>query len=626
MALLTDIVRETAESFGLGNKAGALVAEAIRIMFNSGQGGLGGFLERFDRAGLGELAGTWRAGQPMLRPLDGKQLEAVIGTAAIAEAGRNLGLANARVRTALAFVIPQLTQFFTTGGVVPKTMPQAIETFLASAEARLAAPADKPPAPTTGRAATPKVASTALHPGVWTLGVVILLATGGLTGYQIWKNQQKIQPLVASPRQAVAVEAPAPPPARPEPEPEPGKPGARLTIRNDGGRFEYSGVVSDAGMKANIIEQLLTFYGQARLNGTLAIDPQVAMPGWLSRLDRVLPQLNVPNLDVRLDGNTVKLGGWLSEQDRESVLNSLKTALGPGFRFGYLRDEETELTQDAQALTLAALAALPPGYQGQDLVAALNQWVIPFREGSAAFPDESKTIAARAAELLKTMALPVIVEIGGHTDHQGDGATNQKLTQERASAVQAALAEAGVPPQMMQVKGYGDARPIASNDTPYGRFRNRRIEFSVVQLCDPTHPCGLPEPVVAAPEPVAPVAPVVPPSEEPAATPASAAPDAADAPPKRAKPKAKPKPKPKASASSGAGESSGHDDPEDKPAKATVPKGGRWIPQVTKPATAPARTGDAKAPDAAKPKAALKPTPKPAPAPKPKPASTLDLF
>ncbi len=43
MALLTDIVRETAESFGLGNKAGALVAETIRIMFNPRQGGLRGF-------------------------------------------------------------------------------------------------------------------------------------------------------------------------------------------------------------------------------------------------------------------------------------------------------------------------------------------------------------------------------------------------------------------------------------------------------------------------------------------------------------------------------------------------------------------------------------------------------
>ncbi len=58
---------------------------------------------------------------------------------------------------------------------------------------------------------------------------------------------------------------------KPEPEPESGKPMARLIIRNDAGRFEYAGVVSDAGMKANIVEQLLTFYGQARLSGNLAI-------------------------------------------------------------------------------------------------------------------------------------------------------------------------------------------------------------------------------------------------------------------------------------------------------------------------------------------------------------------
>lgn len=52
MVLLTDIIRETSESFGLGNKAGALIAEAIKIMFDSQKGGLKGFLDRFEREGL----------------------------------------------------------------------------------------------------------------------------------------------------------------------------------------------------------------------------------------------------------------------------------------------------------------------------------------------------------------------------------------------------------------------------------------------------------------------------------------------------------------------------------------------------------------------------------------------
>jgi outer membrane protein OmpA-like peptidoglycan-associated protein len=51
------------------------------------------------------------------------------------------------------------------------------------------------------------------------------------------------------------------------------------------------------------------------------------------------------------------------------------------------------------------------------------------------------------------------------------------LSQQRAEAVRSYLVEQGVPPGMLVAKGYGDTRPVASNDTDEGRFRNRRIEF-----------------------------------------------------------------------------------------------------------------------------------------------------
>lgn len=644
MALLTDIVRETAESFGLGNKAGALVAETIRILFNPRQGGLRGFLERFHEAGLDELTQSWRGGTGPVKPLDGKQLETIVGTAAITEAGRQLGLANARVRTAMAFAVPLLVRYFTAGGTVPKAMPPAVEAFLDSADARVLAPASKP----TPRAPTPK----ASHLSPWTLGVLILLATGALMGYELWKHQGRIKAVIEDPRKAIVAQAPVPP--KPEPEPESGKPPARLIIRNDSGRFEYAGVVSDAGMKANIVEQLFTFYGQARLSGNLAIDPQVAVPGWLSRLDRVLPQLNVPGLDLRLEGNSVKLGGWLTEQDRDSVLNSLKTALGPGFRFGYLRDEETELAEDAHAQTRAALAALPPGYQGQDLVAALNQWVIRFLEGSAEFPEEGKDLAARAADLLKTMAQPVMLEIGGHTDNQGNAPANLKLSLERAKAVREVLMQSGVPEQMLQIKGYGSERPVAANDTPYGRFKNRRIEFRVAQLCEQARTCGLPEPV----QPVlpAPELPVIPEHydlQKPVTTGAEAAQPAGSAgvpgdetvkPIKRSKPKPKPKPKPPTEGyPDRGGDLYGGKAPAPGSSvtpKSALPKGGKWIPPLSKPVTpekkppatqpgkAPVKPDATKKPEAPKP-VAPKPTPKPKPKPverKPAPGTTQDLF
>lgn len=488
MALLSDIVKETAENFGLGNRAGALVAETVRLMFSPRQGGLQGFLNAFDKAGLAELTRSWRDDSGPVKPIDGKQLESAIGGSGISEVGKKLGMANARVRTAMAFAIPQLVRLICAQGALPKDIPSPIRAFMDSDAAKVVAPAGKP-IPTT----RPRKSRAWLW---WLLGTLLLLGTAVVTGLQILKNQDKIKQYITHPRPTASVDNPV----QPIQEPEPGKPVAKLTIRNDGGRFEYTGEVSDIGMKANITEQLLTFFGQARLDGNLTIDPQIAVPFWLSKLDRVLPQLNVPGLDLRLEGNTVRVGGWLSDQDRESVMSSLKTALGPGFRYGFLGNEEAELALEAKARTLSALTALPMDYRGADLASVLNRFVMLFPEGSAALPEASREFVPRAAEMMKKMPQPVVFEIAGHTDNQGNAAANLKLSQDRAVAIKMALMQAGVPELMLQAKGYGADRPVASNDTALGRFKNRRIEFSVLQVCAQRTLCGLPEPEAAKPE------------------------------------------------------------------------------------------------------------------------------
>ena len=651
MALLNEIVRETAENFGLGNRAGPLVAEAIRIMFDPRSGGLHGLFDRFDQAGLGDLPRSWRDSAVAIKPLDGKDLEGVIGAGAISEAGKSLGMANARVKTAMAYVIPRLARFFTAGGIIPTKVPAAVQSFLDGDASKLVTPAGKP----VGRVQE-KRSNTFLW---WSVGVLSLLVTAAVLGYQVWKNQSKIKHIVTHPREIIADQTPAPS----IPEPEPGKPVAKLTIRNDGGQYEYTGVVTDAGMKANITEQLLTFYGQSRLSGNFVVDPSVGVPAWLSKLDRVLPQLNIPGVDIRLEGNTVKLGGWLSNEDRESVLNSLKTALGPGFRLGYLGDEDTELAQESHLQTLDALSALPPNYQGNDLAAILNRWVIRFSEGSSTFPEESRVIVNRVVDLARTMAAPVVFEVGGHTDNQASDAANLKLSLERANSVRAALTAAGLPDNMLQVKGYGSQQPVASNETPYGRFKNRRIEFKVAQICDEKNPCGFPQPVVAEPL-VQPVGPVIPlgtgslgetAKNRPLADPDLGGGSVTDT-SKKSKPKAKPKAKPRVSEGMTGGVSSresssrpsaraadsaiadplkrkkatgsGSDADADKPGKSRVPSGGRWIPQISK-SPAPAKAPEVKKP-AAPPKPVPAPAAKPKPAPKPaerRPSSgSSDLF
>lgn len=75
------------------------------------------------------------------------------------------------------------------------------------------------------------------------------------------------------------------------------------------------------------------------------------------------------------------------------------------------------------------------------------------------------------------------VEIGGHTDSTGSEAYNLKLSEKRAQAVFDHLAKniEGVRAEQLFPKGFGESRPIASNDTAEGRAQNRRVEFRVLE-------------------------------------------------------------------------------------------------------------------------------------------------
>jgi outer membrane protein OmpA-like peptidoglycan-associated protein len=72
------------------------------------------------------------------------------------------------------------------------------------------------------------------------------------------------------------------------------------------------------------------------------------------------------------------------------------------------------------------------------------------------------------------------LEIGGHTDSDGDAARNVTLSQARADAIKTLLVQQGIDAARLSTKGYGAAKPIAPNDSPEGKANNRRVEFAKV--------------------------------------------------------------------------------------------------------------------------------------------------
>lgn len=82
--------------------------------------------------------------------------------------------------------------------------------------------------------------------------------------------------------------------------------------------------------------------------------------------------------------------------------------------------------------------------------------------------------------LLKTNET-VTIEIGGHTDDVGSEADNQKLSENRAKSVYTYLASKGIDKTRMTYKGYGEAKPVDTNDTEAGRAANRRTEIKITK-------------------------------------------------------------------------------------------------------------------------------------------------
>jgi len=88
-------------------------------------------------------------------------------------------------------------------------------------------------------------------------------------------------------------------------------------------------------------------------------------------------------------------------------------------------------------------------------------------------------LLTQMCERLKILEFPLTIE--GHTDNLPlkNGKTNLELSVERAVNVLRIFLKCGYPEKLISARGYGEYRPIAPNDTPEGRAKNRRIEFVI---------------------------------------------------------------------------------------------------------------------------------------------------
>ncbi|WNJ17242.1 FG-GAP-like repeat-containing protein [Pontibacter sp. G13] len=104
---------------------------------------------------------------------------------------------------------------------------------------------------------------------------------------------------------------------------------------------------------------------------------------------------------------------------------------------------------------------------------------IYFDKDEATLTPESVVELDRLYQIMSTNP-SLVIEIGGHTDSDASDAYNLDLSQRRSESVIQYLQDAGIASDRLEAKGYGESKPIASNDTEEGKQLNRRTEFKVL--------------------------------------------------------------------------------------------------------------------------------------------------
>jgi OmpA-OmpF porin, OOP family len=124
----------------------------------------------------------------------------------------------------------------------------------------------------------------------------------------------------------------------------------------------------------------------------------------------------------------------------------------------------------------------PAGFQVDENCHIIEQTVVV---RAIDFEYNSTRLTAPAQQTLDEVAAALLtqpelnVEIQGHTDSVGSEAYNLDLSKRRAGAVKVYLVGKGLRASALAAKGYGKAKPLASNDTAEGRAQNRRVAFEV---------------------------------------------------------------------------------------------------------------------------------------------------
>lgn len=236
------------------------------------------------------------------------------------------------------------------------------------------------------------------------------------------------------------------------------------------GKITLSGVVPNEAARTTLVDAAGVRVGAENVidNLTLA-DPAAADDAGVGGLAKMIEAMP-PNLYTGVagwDGTKFYASGQYLSDASKAAFEAVATEVGVATtdlaiepREAATADQATELEKE-----LNDLVALSP---------------IPFDPGKSTLLPEADAILDKVAALAKKYA-GVGIAVNGHTDADGSEGGNQTLSDARANRVRDSLIERGVPAEQLTAQGFGESQPIAPNDTPENKAKNRRVVFTVVK-------------------------------------------------------------------------------------------------------------------------------------------------
>lgn len=312
---------------------------------------------------------------------------------------------------------------------------------------------------------------------------------------------------------------------------------ASMTATLERGQIELSGRLPDPAVAKRVREVAGIVYGTSIVDD-LTVDESVPAPGWAPVAGDVVASLPLISTgQIRLEGEVVTLRGTAgSDEKKLQFVGAVERILGPGVEVV----DEVDVVEQVQPVLLIektgpdaiqlegllpsaavatriqdVLAETYPGHSFEGdfsfdggveetftlhslprlagMLVKFAVWEVSYVEGrfesssagatsfdfdSVELPMDTPVLDSFAMSLTGVPDLHLTVI--GHTDSAGPASYNQGLSERRAATVVDYLVtQHGIEPSRITAVGRGEEEPIAANDTPDGRMKNRRVDFSI---------------------------------------------------------------------------------------------------------------------------------------------------